>query len=122
MEFLLYQGAKGGPRMTWDEASAYIPRLREIFPWCRVLAFLVAGHHILKQAKHDTADNFWYRHEMIQEWIAVAEYWKKNKKKGIKRVEETPKPRGRGMTWHADKLQAQRILQYPHCDMLVMAA
>ena len=52
-EFLLYEGKKDGPGMTWDNARGYIQRLQGMFPWCGVRAFLVAGQRTLKRARID---------------------------------------------------------------------
>ena len=62
-EFLLYEGNKNGPGMTWDRTVGYIRHLQGIFPWCGIPAFLVAGQCTLKQSRVDVTDSFWYRHE-----------------------------------------------------------
>ena len=89
-----------------------------MFPWCGIPAFLVASQRTLKQARIDVADSFWYRNERHQERIALAEFRKKSKKKGAKRIEVaalvTPEPlgpRGRGLTHRSDKSQAKKLLK-----------
>ena len=60
-EFLLYEGKKDGPGMTWDNTVGYIRRLQGMFPWCGVPAFLVAGQWTLKHSRIDVMDSFWYQ-------------------------------------------------------------
>ena len=116
-EFLLYEGKKDGPGMTWDNARGYIQRLQGMFPWCGVRAFLVAGQRTLKRARIDVADSFWFRRERNQEKTALDKFRKQNRKKGMSRMDniqpdpETPKSRGRGMIRRSDKSQAKKLLK-----------
>ena len=116
-EFLLYEGKRDGPGMTWDNARGYIQRLQGMFPWCGVRAFLVAGQRTLKRARIDVADSFWFRHERNQEKTALDKFRKQNRKKGMSRMDniqpdpETPKSRGRGMIRRSDKSQAKKLLK-----------
>ena len=113
-EFLLYEGKKDGPGMTWDNAREYIQRLQGMFPWCGVRAFLVAGQRTLKRARIDVADSFWFRRERNQEKTALDKFRKQNQKKGMSRMDniqpdpETPKSHGRGMIRRSDKSQAKK--------------
>ena len=120
-EFLLYEGKKDGPGMTWDNTRVYIQRLQGMFPWCGVRAFLVAGQRTLKRSRIDIADSHWYRRERNQERVAMEKFRKQNRKKGISRMDniqpepEVPKGRGRGMIRRSDmslakKLQKQQAL------------
>ena len=81
-EFLLYEGKKDGPGMTWDRTVVYIQRLQGMFPWCGVPAFLVAGQRTLKRSRIDVTDSFWYRRKRNQEKVALAKFRKQNRKKG----------------------------------------
>ena len=73
-------------------------------------------------------DSFWYRRERNQEKIALAEFRKKNWKKGTERVENvhpkpaTPKGRGRSMIRKSDQSQAKKLLKQQQQALPVMAA
>ena len=126
-EFLLYEGKKEGPGMTWDHTVEYIRWLQGMFPWCGVRAFLVAGQRTLKRSRIDVSDSFWYRRERNQEKVALDKFRKQNRKKGVSRMEhihpepETPKGRGRGAIRRSDKSQAKKFLKQQQA-LPVMAA
>ena len=126
-EFLLYEGKKEGPGMTWDHTVEYIRRLQGMFPWCGVRAFLVAGQRTLKRSRIDISDSFWYRRERNQEKVALDKFRKQNRKKGISRMEhihpepEAPKGRGRGAIRRSDESQAKKFLKQQQA-LPVMAA
>ena len=126
-EFLLYEGKKEGPGMTWDRTVEYIRRLQGMFPWCGVRAFLVAGQRTLKRSRIDVADSYWYRRERNDERVAMDKFRKQNRKKGVRRMDniqpepETPKGRGRGAIRRSDQLQAKKLLKQRQA-LPVMAA
>ena len=114
-EFLLYEGKKDGPGMTWDNTCVYIQRLQGMFPWCGVRAFLVAGQQTMKHSRIDVADSYWFRRERNQEKVALEKFRKQNRKKGTSRMDniqpepEVPKGRGRGMIRRSDMSQAKKL-------------
>ena len=126
-EFLLYEGKKEGPGMTWDRTVEYIRRLQGMFPWCGVRAFLVAGQRTLKRSRIDVADSYWYRRERNDERVAMDKFRKLNRKKGVSWMDhihpelETPKGRGRGAIRRSDKLQAKKLMKQQQA-LPVMAA
>ena len=127
-EFLLYEGKKDGPGMTWDRTVGYIRRLQGMFPWCGVPAFLVAGQRTLKRSRIDVADSFWYRRKRNQEKVALAKFRKQNRKKGVDRMEDihpgpvTPTGMGRGAVRRSNKVQAKKLLKQQQQALPVMAA
>ena len=56
MEFLLFQGPRSGPGMTWDNTIPYIQILHDILDWGGMEVTVVASQCTMKQSKIDLAN------------------------------------------------------------------
>ena len=93
--------------MNWQDANAVIRLVHGEFLWFGVLVSLAAAHRTKKQAKYDLDATFTYWHTRVQERIALSKFWKDSKQSVV--TPKEPRPRGRGMTCHADKHFAKKV-------------
>ena len=107
-EFLLRKRPTSGPEMNWHDANAVIRLIHGDFLWRGVLVSLAAGHHSRKEAKFDLDATFTYQHTRAQEQTVLNKFRKDSKKSVLSPKE--PQPRGRGMTWWADRFFTKRIV------------
>ena len=90
------------------------------FLWCSVLVSLAARHRTKKEAKYDLDATFAYRHTRAQEGVALSKFWKDSKQSVF--TPKEPRPRGRGMTRHADKHFAKKVAGGPGLEWSALHA
>ena len=107
-EFLLFQGPRSGPGITWENAIKYIRVLHEIRDWGGTEVTVVAGQHTMRQSQINLANTREYHWAHILGRLAAMEgkAWTlalKNAKT------PTPMGRGRAYTRRADWYLAQKV-------------
>ena len=73
MEFLLFEGPRRGPGITWENAIKYIRVLHEIRNWGSTEVTVVASQHTMRQSQIDLANTREYRRARILGRLAAVE-------------------------------------------------
>ena len=112
MEFLLSQGPRSGPRMTWENTTPYIRILHDCHDWVSMEVTMVAGQRTMKQSKIDLANTRDYHQARILGQLAAMEgkAWTlafENAKAPV------PQARGQGYTRRADRYFVQKAVGTP---------
>ena len=111
-EFLLFQGPRSGPGMTWESTTSYIRILHDCHDWVGMEVIVVAGQHTMKQSKIDLANTRDYRWACILGWLATMEG--KARTLAIENAKvPLPQVRGQGYTRRADQYFAQKAVGTP---------
>ena len=107
-EFLLFEGPRSGPGITWENAIKYIRVLHEIHDWGGMEVTMVAGQRTMRQSRIDLANTREYRWAHILGRLAAVEG-----KAWMLALEnaKTPTPMGRGQAYtrRADQYLAQKV-------------
>ena len=108
MEFLLFEGPRSGPGITWENAIKYIRVLHEIRDWGGTEVTMVAGQHTMRQSWIDLANTREYRWARILGRLAAVE--DKARMLALENA-KTPTPKGRGQAYtrRADWYLAQKV-------------
>ena len=111
MQFLLFQGPRSGPGMTWENTILYIWILHDNHDWVSTEVTMVAGQCTMKQAKIDLANMWEYCQAHILGWLATVEG--RARSLAIKNSKAlVPQARGQGYTRRADCYFAQKSGTY----------
>ena len=70
-EFLLFQGPRSGPGMTWENTIPYTRILHDCHDWVGTEVTVVAGQRTMKQSKIDLANTRDYRQARILGQLAA---------------------------------------------------
>ena len=109
-EFLLFQGPRSGPRMTWENTIPYIQILHHCHDWVGMEVTVVAGQCTMKQSKIDLANTRDYRWARILGWLAAVEG--KAQTLAIENAKvPVPQARGQGYTRRADRYFVQKVVR-----------
>ena len=107
-EFLLFDGPRSRPGITWENAIAYIWILHYIHDWGSTEVTVVAGQRTMKQSQIDLANTREYRWAHILRRLAAVEG--KAQMLALENAKTpTPQGRGRGYTRRADQYLAQKV-------------
>ena len=112
MEFLLFEGPRSRPGITWENAIKYIWVLHDIRDWGGTEVTVVAGQHTMRQSRMDLANTREYCRAHILGQLAAMEgkAWTlalENAKS------PTPMGRGRAYTRRVDWYLAQKVARTP---------
>ena len=112
MEFLLFEGPRSGPGITWENVIGYVRILHEIRDWGGTEVTVVASQCTMKQSRIDLANTRGYRRAHILGWLAAVEG--KARSLAIENT-KTPIPQGRGWGYmrRADSYFAQKAVRGP---------
>ena len=101
MEFLLFQGPRSGPKMTWENTAHYSRTLHDCHDWSGTEVTVVTGECTMKYFKIDLANMREYRWARILGKLATVEgrAWNLTIDNAQMPV---PQPRGRGYMRRAD--------------------
>ena len=72
-EFLLFQGPRSGPGMTWENTIPYTRILHDCHDWVGMEVTVVASQHTMKQCKIDLANTRDYHRARILGQLATIE-------------------------------------------------
>ena len=72
-EFLLFEGPRSGPGITWENGIKYIRVLHEIHDWGGTEVTVVAGQSTMRQSRIDLANTREYRRACILGRLAAVE-------------------------------------------------
>ena len=112
MEFLLFEGPRSGPGITWENAIKYIRVLHEICDWGSMEVTMVAGQHTMRQSQIDLANMREYHRTRILGRLAAVEG--KAQTLALENAKTpTPMGRGRAYTRRADWYLAQKVAGSP---------
>ena len=111
-EFLLFEGPRSGPGITWENAIKYIWVLHEIRDWGGTEVTVVAGQRTMRQSRIDLANTREYRQAHILGRLAAVEG--KARMLALENAKTlTPMGRGRAYTRRADRYLAQKVARGP---------
>ena len=111
-EFLLFEGPRSRPGITWENAIKYIRVLHEIRDWGSREVTMVAGQHTMMQYWIDLANTREYRQARILGRLAAVEG--KARTLALENAKTlTPMGRGRAYTRRADWYLAQKVARDP---------
>ena len=107
-EFLLFEGPRSGPGITWENAIKYIRVLHEIRDWGSTEVTVVANHHTMRQSQINLANTREYHWAHILGRLAAVEG--KARMLALENA-KTLTPMGRGQTYtrRADQYLTQKV-------------
>ena len=111
-EFLLFEGPRSGPGITWENAIKYIRVLHEIHDWGSTEVTVVAGQRTMRQSWIDLANTREYCWARILGSLAAMEGKAQMLALGNAKT-LTPMGRGRAYTRRADRYLAQKVAGNP---------
>ena len=111
-EFLLFEGPRSGPGITWENAIKYIWVLHEIRDWGGTEVTVVASQCTMRQSWIDLANTREYHQARILGRLAAME--SKAQTLALENA-KTPTPMGRGQAYtrRADRYLAQKVAESP---------
>ena len=111
-EFLLSEGPRSRPGITWENTIKYIWVLHDIRDWGGTEVTMVAGQRTIRQSRIDLVNTREYRQARILGWLAAVEG--KAQMFALKNA-KTPTPMGRdwAYTRRADWYLAQKVARSP---------
>ena len=112
MEFLLFEGPRSRPGITWENAIKYIRVLHEIRDWGSTEVTVVAGQRTMRQSRIDLANTREYHWAHILGRLAAVEG--KAQMLALENA-KSPTPMGRGWAYtrRADRYLAQKVAGVP---------
>ena len=107
-EFLLFEGPRSRPGITWENAIAYIRVLHDIPDWGCTEVAVVASQCTMKQSQIDLANTREYHRDYILPKFAAVEG--KAQSLALENTKTlTPQGRGQGYTRRANRYLAQKV-------------
>ena len=108
MEFLLFEGPRSGPGISWENTIKYIQVLHEIRDWGGTKVTMVAGQRTMRQSRIDLANTREYHWARILGRLAAMKG--KVRTLALENAKTlTPMGRGRAYTRRADWYLAQKV-------------
>ena len=74
-EFLLFQGARSGPGIAWEDTIRYIQALHDIQDWGGMEVTVVIAQRTMRQSRIDLSNTREYRQARVLGWLATVEGW-----------------------------------------------